>query len=232
MNLRFTDDFEQLALKAIGNKAPELRKDFVVIISYLASNPQSGKKFNGKDAPQVGTAEYIAKLAEMFISSREPNKPEVPKTIPDDLVSLVLNEYFDVPKDKLETIKIEHQMSMAAENIGGDLLERYLNSVLSKFGWVWCSGSIVRAVDFIKPPYNNQDNWTVLQIKSRDNSENSSSSAIRNGTEILKWFRSFSKKSAKNWNNFPDEEVTPFISEDDFLDFCTAYLQKIRKNVR
>lgn len=53
--------------------------------------------------------------------------------------------------------------------------------------------------------------WEAVQVKNRDNTENSSSSAIRQGTTIEKWFRTYSKPSRKratntNWENFPEEE--------------------------
>jgi hypothetical protein len=91
---------------------------------------------------------------------------------------------------------------MGAENLVGDLLERYLASVLEPHGWIWCSGAMVKAVDFILPPSTSGGAWRMLQVKNRDNSENSSSSAIRAGTEIEKWHRTFSKLSEENFERF------------------------------
>lgn len=72
---------------------------------------------------------------------------------------------------------------MASENIVGDLLERYLAEKLEPCGWIWCSGTSVKAVDFIH--YDNEkDEWGLLQVKNRDNTENSSSSKIRDNTPI------------------------------------------------
>ena len=51
---------------------------------------------------------------------------------------------------------------MAAENNIGLLLERFIASVLEPIGWIWCSGSAVRAVDFIEP-----NTGILLQIKNR-----------------------------------------------------------------
>lgn len=121
-----------------------------------------------------------------------------------------------------ERIKKEHQHSMSAENCVGALLERYLDSVLRTEGWHWCCGDFVKAVDFI-----NQDEdgkWIALQVKNRDNSENSSSSAIRNGTPIQKWFRSFSKKPKTNWDNLPPAMRNKGLSEEGFLTFIENYI--------
>jgi len=124
--------------------------------------------------------------------------------------------------EELERIKVEHQYSMSAENLVGYLLERYLAEKLEPHGWVWCSGDFVKAVDFIKK--DEEGIWHALQIKNRDNTENSSSSAIRKGTPIKKWFRTFSKPSRKrdtntNWDNFPETRFVELLSEDDFLDY-------------
>src|SRR6059058_3167229 len=55
-------------------------------------------------------------------------------------------------------------------------------------GWIWCSGTSVKAVDFIHYDEKNNE-WNLLQVKNRDNTENSSSSKIRDNTTIKKWFR-------------------------------------------
>lgn len=77
-----------------------------------------------------------------------------------------------------------HNLFMSAENIQGNLLEEYIASVVRKYGWLWCNGNVLRAVDFCTI-----DGSALLQIKNKSNTENSSSSAIRNGTTIQKWYR-------------------------------------------
>ena len=66
----------------------------------------------------------------------------------------------------------------------------------------------------------------MLQIKNRNNSENSSSSKVRDGTTINKWFRSFSKKDISNWKNFPDTQLNGQLSEEGFHNFIDIYLHK------
>ncbi|VEP18279.1 Type-2 restriction enzyme Eco47I (fragment) [Hyella patelloides LEGE 07179] len=70
----------------------------------------------------------------------------------------------------------------------------------------------------------------ALQIKNRDNTENSSSSAISNGTQIEKWFRSFSKKGGTNWNNLPELMQSYNLSEAGFIAFVKTYLQAEKKD--
>jgi hypothetical protein len=77
-----------------------------------------------------------------------------------------------------------HNLFMSAENIQGSLLEEYIDSVISQHGWIWCKGSTLRAVDFCT-----KDGSYLLQVKNKSNSENSSSSNIRVGTSIKKWYR-------------------------------------------
>ena len=117
---------------------------------------------------------------------------------------------------------------MSAENLVGALLERYIAQVLEPHGWIWCAGDFIRAIDFIK--YNKSKGlWEAVQVKNRDNTENCSSSAIRHGTTIEKWFRTYSKPSKKratntNWENFPEEEFRDQLSEEGFLQFIRNYL--------
>ena len=114
---------------------------------------------------------------------------------------------------------------MASENIVGDILERYIASIIEPKGWIWCAGSIIKSVDFIR---KNNDKWELLQIKNRDNSENSSSKAIRDGTSIKHWFRTFSRKKQTNWENFPDPTVT--LSEAGFRRFLIDYIEKLKND--
>ena len=77
-----------------------------------------------------------------------------------------------------------HNLFMSAENIQGNLLEEYIASKARPYGFLWCDGNVLRAIDFC-----NTDGSFFLQIKNKSNTENSSSSNIREGTTIEKWYR-------------------------------------------
>lgn len=208
---------------------PTLAEKYSKIIEFLSEYPTAASALRGTNSPAVGSEEYIRIQATGFASSRKPRSPQPPATIPDEMVSVILHEYFDVPLENLERAKSEHLLSMGAENLVGDLLERYLASVMEPRGWLWCSGSMVKAVDFIKPPATAKAPWDLLQVKNRDNSENSSSSAIRVGTTIEKWHRTFSKKPGANWAAFPDPTIRPLLSEADFIRYVKTYLKNLKK---
>jgi hypothetical protein len=116
---------------------------------------------------------------------------------------------------------------MGAENLIGNLLERYIASELEQNGWAWCAGSLVKSVDFIRR--HEDGSWYVLQVKNRDNSENSSSAAVRIGTTIEKWFRTFSKKTETNWENFPVNDGKNNLSEKGFRIFVEKYLNDLKR---
>lgn len=133
-----------------------------------------------------------------------------------------------MPKSTLNDYLIGHFIYMSAENMNGEILEEYLAEVLEPHGWIWCAGSTFRAVDFC---YLEENNNILLQVKNKYNTENSSSSAIRNGTEIKKWNRLTSPKKATgldrplpNWKtlieliNAPDE-LAEMLSEEKYLEY-------------
>jgi hypothetical protein len=225
----FIPNAEQIARVTIkANGHPNLAEKFAVVIRFLALNPASASGRRRKNAPVVGTIEYIKAAAAVFANARAPKKPEPPATVPDEMVSFMLHHYFGIPEANLEHIKRDHLLSMAAENMVGDLLERYLAEGLEPAGWVWISGSLIKGADFLKPPSGNERKWFVLQVKNRDNSENSSSSAIRVGTEIKKWFRTFSKKPGSNWDKFPDTVCRVGFSENGFRKFVKSHLRDLK----
>ena len=207
----FVKDARRLAEAAMQKINPELVDPYRLVIEFLSDNPDMASSSRNKRFNAIGSDEYIQWQAEQFNKSRDPKRPEPPQTIPDEMVSLILNRYFELPEQNLKQAKEWHRLSMEAENIIGDVLERYIASVLEKEGWAWCSGSLVKAVDFIYR--DNDGKWVPLQVKNRDNSENSSSKSVRNGTKIQKWYRSFSKKTGDNWKNFP---VGNKLSESSF----------------
>jgi len=166
---------------------------FLEILSFLNDNPEM---FSKNRKYSLFKDDDIVSLHNLYLKSKNQKIRLIePRTIPDDAVSILLKYTFGYSSKDLQRIKLEHQYSMAAENMVGYLLELYISTALEEHGWIWCAGDFVRAVDFIKRNSNGQ--WEAVQIKNRDNTENSSSSAIRNGKEIKKWFRSYSKPSLK-----------------------------------
>lgn len=225
--MTFVINAQNVALTAMNQINPALSEKYACVIKFLAGNPSAASAIRGSSAVAIGTEDYIRKQAVTFSNSRAARKPAPPKTIPDEMVSIILVSYFGVAQEDVERVKREHLLSMAAENMVGELLERYLASVMEPRGWVWCSGSLVRSVDFILPQVSIGDDWRLLQVKNRDNSENSSSAAIRLGTDIKKWHRTFSRKTGTNWAQFPDDEIRSELSEDEFKRFVRGYLRTL-----
>lgn len=130
-------------------------------------------------------------------------------TTADPAIDVILKAFAGI--EDTATVSTQHRQAMAAENLLGSLLELYLASILEPRGWVWCAGNTVRSVDFLSP-----DLGVALQVKNRDNSENSWSSVIRRGTTINKWFRIYSASGRTNWEKFPAQAVGVQPSEAGF----------------
>jgi len=226
--MTFVTNAEEIARMAMVSINPDLADQFAKVILFLSNQPALATAMRGSNVPQIGSAEYVCRQAGAFSAARNPRFPKEPATVPDEMVSVILREYFDIPQHDLERVKREHSLSMGAENLVGELLERYLATILEPRGWIWCSGALVKAVDFIKPPTIASATWRLLQVKNRDNSENSSSGAIRDGTEIEKWNRTFSKRVGLNWAAFPDALLCDLLSEEAFKAFVRNYLLSLR----
>lgn len=224
----FNENSAQVAKAAMDLIDPSLSKRYSILIEFLTEHPKAANIISRKREEYrivIGSDEYIKLQAHKFSDSRKPHAPKPPDTVPDKMVSFIINKYFNVPENELEKAVELHSLSMGAENLIGDILERYIASVVENHDWVWCSGSIVSAVDFV---YKKENGWAALQIKNRDNSENSSSASVRDNTDIKKWFRTFSKKAGDNWDNFPPiiDDVT--LSEIGFRNYVADYLNKLK----
>ena len=195
---RFTEIVSNLSYQYTADEI--LQDSFKVIHKYLIQNPDR-LSWRGTPPDLLNETGTISLGAKYFSAYRKSDFPALPATVPDQMVSIVMHAAYCYSLEECESIKLTHQQSMCAENAVGALLERYIDSVLRDHGWHWCCGSFVKAIDFIKQSENGD--WYELQIKNRDNSENSSSSAIRNNTNIQKWFRTKSRTGETNWNNLP-----------------------------
>jgi len=218
---------EVVARQAMAALDPTLEDEFVTLIAFLEENPELARVRRGRNAPQLGSEAHVLLEAHRFSASRNLRNPSVPATVPDVAVSKVLEAYYGVQNSELDRIKIEHQLSMAAEGFVGDLLERYIAANVRDHGWIWCSGEAVRHVDFVRRGSTTAMPWETLQVKNRDNSENSSSSAIRAGTPIQKWHRSKSRTGETCWDEFPAATSNP-LTEDGFLIFIDDYFGQLR----
>lgn len=229
-DITFSPRAESIAKKAMDSVDRSLSEQFVSVVRFLCTQPGLAKSIRGKSAPRVGTDAYIERLALDFAAGRAIRAPQPPATVPDEMVSKILVEYFGVDEKKVETVKNEHLLAMASEGIVGNVLEHYIASVAETHGWTWCSGNMVLAVDFIKEPARANESWRMLQIKNRSNSENSSSSKIRKGTTIEKWYRVNANNGLTRWDTFPDMVVKSKLNEKGFSIYLSNYLDSAKQS--
>lgn len=195
---------------------------FLIILEFLADNPEMAPKPRNSDI-DFESEKYLSWLKKKFIKGREIKSVSTPSTFSDPVVSDIMSLYFGVTEEQITEAILWHRQAMAAENILGTLLETYIAEVLESEGWVWCSGSTVKSVDFIRPT---QNSWVGIQIKNRDNSENSSSASVRDGTTIEKWHRLSSKTGETHWERLNEYIAPDFcgLSESEFRKFALNYI--------
>jgi|ETNmetMinimDraft_11_1059920.scaffolds.fasta_scaffold42237_2 hypothetical protein len=171
---------------------------------------------------KFGSKEHLNKLRLAFIKNRPENLDQAKKsrsTVPDKGVYEYLKSKNNVNESDIEKIKEHHIQVMDAENKLGYYLEEFIYSKIKKNGWIWCTGNILRSIDFIKEDRSKKTMWNMLQIKMSDNSENSSSSKVRKGTQIRHWFRRFSQREEYNWNTLAEITGVEDLTEENFLEF-------------
>lgn len=152
-------------------------------------------------------------------------------TKPDKLVDLIVGTFLGLKEKELEDVSLKHRLSMQAENVIGNLLEEYLETELSKLGWVCCYGEVLEHSDLCHP------DGFVLQVKNRDNTENNASKSIRNGRPYIKmWFRSYNKTGRTNWEKLSEilieynqDHTTVNLTEEGFLNFTKEIIGKNKR---
>lgn len=134
-----------------------------------------------------------------------------PKTAcTDPAIRIIVQNVQGLDDDSAKKGELTHNLFMNAENIQGNLLEEYISNNIRKYGFLWCKGNILRAIDFCST-----NGMVLLQIKNKSNTENSSSSNIRSGTTIKKWYRLGTKTLNK--------EKVPNYKWDDLNDLVNQF---------
>ncbi|MGB0466447.1 MAG: SinI family restriction endonuclease [Pontibacterium sp.] len=142
-----------------------------------------------------------------------------PGTVSDPIIETIIGARISVlTGGDLNRINYAHRLGMSAENILGLILEEYLADNLEAHKWHCAWGETVKSVDFV------HEDGRLLQIKNRSNSENSSSSAVRNGTQIEKWFRIKANRIEYMWASLNEICGTTVLSEDSFISFVQTTL--------
>ncbi|MGB3496491.1 MAG: SinI family restriction endonuclease [Elainellaceae cyanobacterium] len=171
------------------------------------------------DTPEMLAKAWLEKYNNSYEKriSRRVSKP--PGTVADPIVSIIINARLtELTTEHLEQIKYAHRLSMSAENIQGLLLEEFLAEQLADYGWYCCWGESIRHVDFC-----NVDG-SLLQVKNRSNSENSSSTRVRMKQPIEKWHRVDAKTGSYRWAYFNGKYDTNRFSEENFVAFVQQVL--------
>ena len=210
----------------------DLDKEFQIIKEFVQSGEGVFKKPQKNATFEYGDDKHLLSLKNTLIRSRG-SKISItePETVTDD----VLWEYIKLQKNlsnkQVKEFAKYHKIAMSIETKLGNLLESFIYKYIKKHNWIWCSGSIIQDIDFINKDIDESGEiqWISLQVKNSDNSENSSSSRVRVGTNIKKWFRRLSKvKNKDNWIELSkivkkdDNELLKELSEKNYLNYLKA----------
>jgi len=143
-----------------------------------------GINLTGQKTPEL----YIDRWVKGYVDARNsPPSTRIAKpksACTDPAIRTIVKATQGLSDEAATAGETNHNLFMSAENIQGNLLEEYISLRTRDYGFIWCDGNVLRAIDFC-----NSDGTVLLQIKNKSNTENSSSSNIREGTSIEKWYR-------------------------------------------
>lgn len=207
--------------------AEEYSAALAICAANIIKNPQlsCSLRMNDDEGAIIFMQKWTDKYLKGYKNRASKRKSSVITTQPDRIIDIIIEARIKKSGDDLNTIKYWHRLAMAAENIAGALLEEYLAEKLIAHGWYCCWGETMRSIDFCTA------SGLFLQIKNSDNSENSSSKQVRDGTTIKHWFRRFSRTGETNWPALNTligiSNEMPQLTEDDF---CTFVRETISNN--
>lgn len=196
------------------------------VVDAILSNPDLANTVRPKKGKKQLTREqiiekWVGKFHKGYLGRISQRKSNPPGTIPDLAVEKILIAAMPDTVDEVTASKLvyAHRLCMSAENILGLLLEEFLFEELSALGWACAWGETIKAVDFCCK------DGRLLQVKNRSNSENSSSSKIREGTNIHKWYRVNANSGEYLWADLQHYVGNcPTLTEENFNKFIERIL--------
>jgi hypothetical protein len=206
--------------KGFGRE-PQIR----AILECCLREPALFPNIRGK----IGTSkEYAQRWVLSFVNGfqnrRSQSSARSLGTVADPIVDVIVSKGLELakaPESLVGPIREGHRISMVVENIVGELLEEYIESNTIVDGWAMAWGQTMKSIDFFHSEFG------LLQVKNRSNSENSSSSAVRVGTKILKWHRIDASNGHTNWEELNQLMAKPHkMSEQGFKDFVTNIIHQ------
>ena len=211
-------DFLQIFQNSFSQQDEAFLEAHRTILTACYRNPDLSPKLKG-ETPEILALSWLNKYRNSHENriSKRISKPL--RTVADPIINTIIDSRLKGLKAKhLEQIKYAHRLSMSAENILGLLLEEFLAEKLANYGWYCCWGEVIRHVDFC-----NVDG-SLLQVKNRSNSENSSSSRVRINKPIEKWHRVNARTGQYQWSYFNKKYSTNSFSENNFILFVQNVL--------
>jgi hypothetical protein len=186
------------------------RLGILAIIGTLKKYPELTPKLSAKFEP---ISAFVAKYSNGYENRSSVRFTKPSPIVPDNILEVIIGaKYTRLPKAEIGKVVAFHRIAMTAENILGSLLEEYIADRLPE-GWYSCWGECIKSVDIV----SNQG--VMIQIKNRSNSENSSSSKIRAGTEIKKWHRIDANTGRTQWEKLGMIIPGIRVSEPQFHEF-------------
>jgi len=230
------DDFNSI-FPVNSNNYKKILTLFTVALSDMNRLfPNSGVKQTSTN-PKDYIRKWVAKFSNALQTPPSKRTAKLPGSAVDPALAVMVKTHQELTDQEIiERIKA-HQLFMSAENIQGNLLEEYIASIAEPQGWIWARGETLRACDFVKPSGIISH---FVQIKNRDNTENSSSSAIRDVTQIQKWYRLKTLHKDKKpyptfmWNELNElmELKEPIASESSYQDFLKKVISNNQQIIR
>ena len=173
----------------------ELDQIFEVALNNTDRFP--GINLTGNQSPEAYIERWVKGYHDAVLNPPSSRTANPKSACTDPAIKVIVQATQNLTEEEATLGEANHNLFMSAENIQGNLLEEYIASKTRPYGFLWCDGNVLRAIDFC-----NSDGTFFLQVKNKSNTENSSSSNIREGTTIEKWYRLGTR--TKNGVRYPD----------------------------
>lgn len=226
-----------------GRRAGEMKSLFPILFQERTRAmipsiplPETTLTVDSESFLRLWLGKWVQKFLAEWRSLPSDHVADSKRTVTDPaLIQMVMASSHAGDLKTAEAWAAHHNLYMSAENAGGNLLEEYIAGKVAPYGWIWCRGKIITAVDFC-----NDECTSMFQVKNKTNTENSSGKGFRESVGANVWCRMRAERRAGQietyWPKLMEivragstrgpEMPDDLMTEDDYLAFVRDVSEK------
>ena len=144
-----------------------------IIFEIALQSRELFPRLSGVKSPENYIKHWVNEYRSAIQTPPHARQAKAKSACADPALKKIVMETLGVSESVADEKQAAHNLFMSAENVQGGLLEEYIAVSTKPYGWIWCAGQTLHAVDFCS-----SDEAVLLQVKNKYNYINKDTNTI------------------------------------------------------